>query len=179
MIRDTAAKRYARAAFEVALDRGALDRWSEDQRLIAAVMGDAEALALLANTKVPLAQRYRLLEGTLTGIDPQAMNLAKLLVAKGRAGLAPQIAEAYLGLVDEHRGIAHATVITAVPLSDVEREEVEKRLGELTGKQVIAHLEVEPGIVGGLVARVGDKVIDGSTHGRLLALKRSLAGQER
>jgi len=179
MIRDTAAKRYARAAFEVALERGTLDRWSDDLRLIAAVMGDAKALALLANTKVPLTERYRLLEATLAGIDPQAMNLARLLVAKGRAGLAPPIAEAYLGLVDEHRGIAHATVVTAVPLSDAERQAVEKRLGEMSGMQVIAHLEVEPDIVGGLVARIGDKVIDGSTRGKLLALRRSLAGQER
>jgi F-type H+-transporting ATPase subunit delta len=179
MIRDTAAKRYAQAAFEVALQRGTLDRWVEDLQLIAAVMGDASALALLSNTKVPLARRYRLLEATLTDIDPQAMNLAKLLVAKGRAGLAPQIAEAYRGLVDEHRGIAHATVVTAVPLSNAERKVVEEKLGEMTGKQVITHLEVEPDIVGGLVARIGDKVIDGSTRGKLLALRRSLAGQER
>ena len=81
--------------------------------------------------------------------------------------------------MDEHRGIAHATVVTAVPLSDAEREAVEKRLGEMSGMQVIAHMEVEPEIVGGLVARIGDKVIDGSTRAKLLALKRSLAGQER
>src|SRR4030042_1337005 len=86
MIRDTAAKRYARAAFGVALECGTLDRWSDDLRLIAAVMGDAQALALLANTKVPLAERYRLLEATLSGIDAQAMNLALLLVANGRWG---------------------------------------------------------------------------------------------
>ena len=70
MIRDTAAKRYARAAFEVALEHGTLDRWSDDLRLIAAVAGDAEALAHLANTKVPLAQRYRLLEATLARSIP-------------------------------------------------------------------------------------------------------------
>jgi F-type H+-transporting ATPase subunit delta len=179
MIRDTAAKRYAQAAFEVALQRGTLDRWADDLQLVAAVASDASALALLANTKVPLAERYRLLEATLAGIDPLALNLAKLLVAKGRAGLAPQIAEAYRGLMDEHRGVAHATVVTAVPLSGAERQAVEEKLGEISGKQVIAHLEVEPSIVGGLVARIGDKVIDGSTRGKLLALRRSLAGQER
>ena len=179
MIRDTAAKRYARAAFEVALEHGTLDRWSEDLRLIAAVMGDAKALALLSNTKVPLAERYRLLETTLSGVEAKAMNLAKLLVAKGRAALAPQITEAYLGLVDDHRGIAHASVVTAVPLSDAERGVVEKRLSEISGMQVIAHTEVDPAIVGGLVARIGDKVVDGSTRGRLMALRRSLAGQER
>jgi F-type H+-transporting ATPase subunit delta len=179
MIRDVAAKRYAQAAFEVALERGTLDRWANDLELITAVMGDDRVLALLVNTKVPLAERYRLLEATLEGIDPQAMNLAKLLVAKGRAGLAPQIAEAYRGLADEHAGVAHATVVTAVPLSDAERQAVEEKLGEMTGKKVIAHTEVEPSIVGGLVARIGDKVIDGSTHGKLLALRRSLVGQER
>jgi F-type H+-transporting ATPase subunit delta len=52
-------------------------------------------------------------------------------------------------------------------------------LGEVSGKQIIAHLEVDPDIVGGLVARIGDKVIDGSTRGKLLALRRSLTGQER
>ena len=121
MIRDTAAKRYARAAFEVALERGVLDRWSDDLRLIAAVMGDAKALALLANTKVPLTERYRLLEATLAGIDSQAMNLARLLVAKGRAALAPQIAEAYLGLVDAHRGLAPSPPGTARPPRGAER----------------------------------------------------------
>ncbi len=179
MIRDTAAKRYARAAFEVALEHGTLDRWSEDLQLIAAVMDDAKALALLSNTKVPLPERYRLLENTLSGVDAKSMNLAKLLVAKGRAALAPQITEAYLGLVDEHRGVAHASVVTAVPLDDAERGAVEKRLGEISGKQVIAHTEVDPNIIGGLVARIGDKVVDGSTRGKLMALRRSLAGQER
>ncbi len=178
MIRDTAAKRYARAAFEVALEHDALDRWAGDLRLIASVMGDDRAAAILLDTKVPLARRFRLLEATLEGIGPQAMNLAKLLVGKGRVSLAPQIAEAYDGLVDDHRGIAHATVATAVPLTDAERQVVEQRLGEYTGKKVITHLEVEPAIIGGLVARIGDKVIDGSTRGKLLALKRSLEGQE-
>jgi F-type H+-transporting ATPase subunit delta len=179
MIRDTAAKRYAQAAFEIARDRDSLEQWVADLALVAQVMADPQAMAILSSTKVALADRHRLLEGILEGIDPLVMNLAKLLVAKGRVGIASQVAEAYRDLVDEHSGVAHASVVTAVPLTEPERRAVEERLSRITGKKVVAHLEVEPEIVGGLVARVGDRLIDGSTRSRLLALKRNLAGQER
>jgi len=178
MIRDTAAKRYAQAAFEIARERNSLEKWAADLGLVAVAMADPQAAAMLGSTKLALADRYRVLEAVLAGIDPLVMNLAKLLVAKGRVDVAPQVAEAYRDLVDEHSGVAHARVVTAVPLADAEQRAVEKRLSQITGKKVIAHLEVEPAILGGLVARVGDRLIDGSTRSRLLALKRSLEGQE-
>jgi F-type H+-transporting ATPase subunit delta len=178
MIRDTAAKRYAQAAFEIARDRNSLEKWSADLALVALAMADPQAAAILSSTKLALADRYRLLEAVLAGIDPLVMNLAKLLVAKGRVDVASQVAEAYRDLVDEHSGVAHAAVVTAVPLADAEQRAVEKRLSQITGKKVIAHLEVDPAILGGLVARVGDRLIDGSTHSKLLALKRTLEGQE-
>jgi F-type H+-transporting ATPase subunit delta len=178
MIRDTVAKRYAQAAFEIARGRGSLEEWTKDLALVAMVMADPQVAAVLSSAKQALADRYRLLEAILEGIDPLVMNLAKLLVAKGRVGIASQIAEAYRDLVDEHTGVAHARVLTAVPLADAERQAVEEKLSQITGKKVIAHLEVEPAIVGGLVARVGDRLIDGSTRSKLLALKKALAGQE-
>jgi F-type H+-transporting ATPase subunit delta len=178
MIRDTVAKRYAQAAFEIARGRNSLEEWSKDLALVAQVMADHQAAAVLSSTKQALADRYRLLEAVLEEIDPLVMNLAKLLVAKGRVGIAPQVAEAYRDLVDEHIGVAHARVVTAVPLADAERQAVEERLSQITGKKVIVHPEVEPAIVGGLVARVGDRLIDGSTRSKLLALKRTLEGRE-
>jgi F-type H+-transporting ATPase subunit delta len=179
MIRDTVAKRYAQAAFEIARGRNTLEQWATDLALVGTVMTDPQAAAILSSTKVALADRYSLLEAILEGIDPLVMNLARLLVAKGRVGIASQVAEAYRDLVDEHSGIAHARVVTAVPLADAERRAVEERLSQMTGRRVIAHLEVEPAIVGGLVARVGDRLIDGSTRSKLLALKGALEGQER
>jgi F-type H+-transporting ATPase subunit delta len=178
MIRDTAAKRYAQAAFEIARERNSLEKWSADLGLVVLAMADPQAAAILSSTKLALVDRYRLLEAILVGIDPLVMNLAKLLVAKGRVDVAPQVVEAYRDLVDEHSGVAHARVVTAVPLADAEQRAVEKRLSQITGKKVIAHLEVEPAILGGLVARVGDRLIDGSTRSKLLALKRTLEGQE-
>jgi F-type H+-transporting ATPase subunit delta len=95
-------------------------------------------------------------------------------VHRGRTALAPQVAEAFQELVDAERGIAHAVVTTAVPLSEGEREAVAKRLGEIAGRQVLVETEVDVGIIGGLIARIGDKLIDGSTRSQLAALRRRL-----
>ena len=179
MIRESVAKRYAQAAFEIARDRGTLDEWAADLDVLATVMATPQASAFLGDTRTALSERHRFLEKTLEGVDPLVLNLAKLLVAKGRVSIGPQVVEAYGSLVDEHRGVSQAEVTTAVPLSDEEKRAVEERLSELTGTKVIARLEVEPEIVGGLLARVGDCLIDGSTRGKLLALRRTLAGQER
>jgi F-type H+-transporting ATPase subunit delta len=80
----------------------------------------------------------------------------------------------YGRLVDEHRGIAHAEVATAVPLEPEEKDKLVRRLGDLVGREIVLTTRVDPAIIGGLVARVGDKLIDGSTKSRLLALRESL-----
>lgn len=174
MIREIAARRYAEAAFQIARDEGAEERWSDDLVLMAALFSDPQAQAVMQEASIPLQGKLELVERTMQSADPLVLNLARLLVTRGRTALAPQIAEAYRELIDAERGIAHATVTTAVPLSDADRATVEARLGEITGKKVVVDTEVDEAIIGGLVARVGDKLIDGSTRSRLAALKRRL-----
>ncbi|MBI1886691.1 MAG: ATP synthase F1 subunit delta [Chloroflexi bacterium] len=174
MIREVAAKRYAEAAFEIARGQGQLEEWSVALGLMARVLGDPEVVAVMESARVAASDKLRLVERTLEGIEPLALNLARLLVARGRSGLAPQVAEAFQELVDEERGIAHALVTAAVPLTDGEKRAVVDKLGEVTGKQVLLEAQVDDGIIGGLVARVGDRLIDGSTRSKLLALKRQL-----
>jgi F-type H+-transporting ATPase subunit delta len=103
----------------------------------------------------------------------------RLLGSKGRLELLPQIAEAFQEFVDERRGIAHARVVTAVPLNDDEQRALAERLSQLTGKTVDLRLYHDESILGGLVARIGDRLIDGSTKSKLIALKRRLAGAAR
>jgi F-type H+-transporting ATPase subunit delta len=76
--------------------------------------------------------------------------------------------------VDAERGIAHAAVTTAVPLSEAEARAVAERLSEISNRQVVVERLVDEGIIGGLIARIGDKLIDGSTRSQLAALKRRL-----
>lgn len=174
-----AARRYGEAAFELALERGELDRWADDLRALAQVLAEPGAVAFFESARVPEAEKERVLEQVLEGIGPLAWNLVRLLVSRGRLGLTPQIALAFQELVDEHRGVAHAVVSTAVPLTAPQVEAVAARLGDLTGKQVVVEAQEEPGIIGGLVARIGDRLIDGSTRGKLESLKRELEGTVR
>jgi F-type H+-transporting ATPase subunit delta len=176
---EVAARRYAQAAFDIAREKGELDRWAEDVQAIADLVAQPGVADVLASSRVPFDAKARLLRSGLPDVGSLAMNLAQLLAEKGRIVLAGQVREEYQRLMDEHRGVAQAVVLSAVPLSDDERRAVARRLHDLTGKEIVLETQVEPEILGGLVARVGDRLIDGSTRGRLLALKESLVGDHR
>ena len=173
--RAASARRYAEAVFEIASESGTLDNWSADLATIADFASEHDVAGLLASNRVPREQKLRLLDAGLKAhISPLAMNLVRLLDDRGKMHLARQIQEAYQEMADERRGVAHATVTTAVPLSEDERRAIAQRLSAITGKQVEVTAVVDDRIIGGLVARIGDELIDGSTRTRLLALKRRL-----
>ena len=174
MIRQIAARRYAEAAFQIAREQKSEERWSRGLELMAALFSDPQAQAIMADARIALAEKLGLTERTLADADPLVLNLTRLLVQRGRTSLGPEIAQAFQELLDEQMGIAHALVTTAVPLSDDERKAVAEKLGEITGKQVAVETRVDESIIGGLVARIGDRLIDGSTRSKLQALKRQL-----
>jgi F-type H+-transporting ATPase subunit delta len=171
------ARRYAEAIFALASDSGAFEQWAGDLATIAEFVSERDVAQVLGSGRVPAGEKLRLLEAGLAGrVSPLAMNLVKLLNQRGRLHLAPEIRARFQEMVDEKRGVAHAVVTTAVPLSDDERRAVEARLSQITGKQVDVTPVVDPAIIGGVVARIGDQLIDGSTRTRLVALKRRLEG---
>ncbi len=179
MQRDPAAKRYAQAAFELARDKGQLDAWERDLRALRDALQAAGALAFLSNVRVPAPAKEEFLRRVMEQPELLVWNFVRLLTDRNRLALLPQIIEWFCELVDAERGIAHAGVTTAVPMSDGERGAVASRLSELTGKQVQIEASEDPEILGGLVARIGDMLIDGSTKTKLIALKRQLAGSTR
>ncbi len=172
--RELAAKRYAQAAFDLAKSMGTVDQWADDLGLTAVVMGDPEINGLLGSTRMPQPAKHRLLEQTLIGVSPLALNFANLLVSKGRSEIIGHVLEEYQRLLEEEKGIAHAVVTTAVPLSDEDRAAVTQKLSDITGQQVSVNTKVNPDIIGGLVARIGDTLIDGSVRSRLESLRRNL-----
>jgi len=175
----SAARRYADAVFEIAESEARLDEWEQELLLLSGIFSSAGAVSWLTNPRVPATEKDALIERGLASASEQARNLARLLVMRGRAVLAESILEAYRARLDEVRGISHAVVTTAVPLSDQDRTAVEQRLTGMTGRQVKMETSVDPSIIGGIVVRMGDKLIDGSTRARLIELKRRLAGTER
>jgi F-type H+-transporting ATPase subunit delta len=91
-------------------------------------------------------------------------------------GLLGEIAEEYQRLLDSYRGIEPAEVITAVLLEDEDKRKLEEQLSDIAGKKVIIYPKVDPVLVGGIVARFGGKLLDGSTRSRLEALKKEIGG---
>ncbi len=170
-----AAKRYAQAAFAIARDGNAIAAWRSELNDIAEVLSESGLAPVLADPKVAIEQRLSLVERTLD-ISPLALNLAKLLVQKGRSLDARSVADAFGRMADEHEGIAHAEVTTAVELSAGKLAEIEKQLSTQVGKTVKATSKVDPSILGGVVVRVGDQLVDGSVKTRLKRLRRELEG---
>ena len=179
MLRDPAAKRYAQAAFELARDHQELDAWERDLRNLRDVLAVPGTLAFVASRQADAEAKLGFLQRAAGQPAPLVWNLERLLAAKGRLALLPQIAEHFQGLLDDERGVAHAHVATAVPLADDERRALAQRLSELTGKRVDVEVHEVPEMLGGLIARIGDRLIDGSTRSKLIALKRRLAGGTR
>jgi F-type H+-transporting ATPase subunit delta len=170
-----AGKRYAQAVFSIASEQGTIAAWRQDLEDIAQVLAESDASALLADARRPVEQRQQLVERILD-VQPLALNLAKLLVAKGRSLEARAVADAFKRLADEHEGIADAQVTSAVPHTPAEVTSLEQRLGTSLNARVNVTTQVDPSIVGGLVVRVGDRIIDGSIRTRLRVLRRELVG---
>lgn len=170
-----AAKRYAQAAFAIARDGDAIAQWRADLDDVAAVLADSDAAGWFAAPRVPVGDRQAAAERALD-VGPLALNLARLLIAKGRTPEAREIADAFSRLADEHEGLAQAEITTAVPLRDDQVAAMEQRLGEALGKQITATAAVDSDIIGGVVLRIDDHLIDGSVRTRLRRLRQELSG---
>ena len=174
MPRVSSGKRYAQAAFELALEKGELENWQADLRKVAAKVTDAKLMGLLENPKLPFDTKKRLLEEQLGKVIPLVLNLACLLMSRGRLRIIGNVSRQYERLLDAHNGIEHAEVATAVPLDEEDKARLASRLGEMVGQKIIIDAQTDPAIVGGFRARIGDMLIDGSVHNTLESLRKSL-----
>jgi len=168
------ARRHAEAAFLIALESGKLEQWQADLEYIKHTLSIIELKALLQNPKIPFDNKASMLQDTLGEIQPLAMNLAQLLVLKSRLGIIDELVAEYNHLVDNYHGKEHAMVYTAIPIDDVIIEKIKSGITEMTGKEIILTTKIDPDIIGGMVIRIGDKVIDGSIRSKVQQLKRNL-----
>jgi F-type H+-transporting ATPase subunit delta len=175
MSRVSSSKRYAQAAFELAFEKNELEGWQEDLAKIAALTEDEELMALLQNPRLSFQAKKDFLQERLGKIHPLAFNLALLLVSKERLNVSGDILRQYKGLLDAHQGIERARVTTAFPLGDEEREAISRRLGKIVDRKVVVEAQVDSSIIGGFIARIGDKLIDGSIRQKLETLRKNLA----
>jgi F-type H+-transporting ATPase subunit delta len=174
-----AAKRYTQAVFSLAREKGNFDAWLSDLAILNALVRDERAAAYMASPNVSAADKQRLLDAALERSQPEVRNLARLLLERQRIGIVPEMFEAFQELVLDAQGIAIADVTTAVPLDESGQAAVRQRLSALVGRDVQLRLKVDPEIIGGIIARIGDQLIDGSVINQLRRLRTRLAVEGR
>lgn len=173
--RDTAPRRYAEAAFEVALRDGTVETWRRELDLAADTLATGELAVVLANPATPLDQRVAAADRIFAGLTRQVRNLVLILVRRRRIEQLPRVAAEFARLDDKRNGLTHATATSAAPLGPDEVRAITARLEELTGGRVVLETGVDADLLGGVVVRVGDRLIDGSVRGRLERLRNQLA----
>ena len=172
--RDVAGRRYASAVLEIARSQGNLDSWVEAIEGLESLTSRPEFVAALQADGMTDEKFQAIVRRVLPNATPAQLNLFRLLRRKSRLGLGPDIASFFRELMDAERGIARATVTSAVELDAERQAQLERRLAEQTGKHVTVETQVDPSILGGLIVRIGDRLIDGSTRTRLRALRSQL-----
>lgn len=173
--RDVAGRRYALAVLDLARERGALDHWVEAIDGLDGLTAQPQYVSALQRDGLTDAQFQSIVRQVVPGIDVVEMNLFRLLRRKKRLVLGPSIASFFRELRDEELGIVRATVRTAVPLDEAQRARITDQLSRAAGGgRVELESEVDPALIAGVVIRVGDRLIDGSTRTRLRRLRRVL-----
>ncbi len=172
--RETAARRYAEAAFQIGRADGTLDDWERDLATISELLANDEVRRIVQHPVIPYAAKERVLQRVATGIRPDVLSLVLLMIRRGRPrGIEPMIGH-FGVLLRAERGIVLAEVRTALPLEDEQRRAVTERLGELTGETVEMNEVVDESLIGGIAVRIGDRLYDASVRNRLERLRARL-----
>jgi F-type H+-transporting ATPase subunit delta len=175
----TIAKNYAEALLDLAQKDGDLAKWGRliDQ-MADAINSDVKVASFLASPRIAAGEKNRLLASALEGQVPQTfLRFLQALVKNRRQLLIPQVATEYHALVDVVENRVHAAVTVAKPASEADQKVIAERLSKVVGKTVVPHFYVNPAVLGGLVVRVGDTVLDGSVRRRLARLKSQMLGR--
>jgi F-type H+-transporting ATPase subunit delta len=174
--RTTTARRYAEAAFEIAERDKTTEQWLDQLERIAAALSDETVVRRLEDPQVPFEQRHAAFRSLFADdMLPGVYNLLGVVLRRRRLESMSDIAREYRRLYNRREGIFEAVATSAAELDDDEVSALRARLEKMTGGRVDLSLKVDPGLLGGIQIRLGDKLIDGSARGRLERLRSQLA----
>jgi len=178
MARGAAGRRYAKALFQLATEAGQVAQVRGDLDALAALLVASPELAgVLLQPLRPVAERRRVLEAVAERMGAGALlrHFYQVLIAHRRLVDIEAIRAEFSRLADEQAGLRRAQVRTARPLTDSQLERLRRALAARIGQDVELEVEVDPELLGGLVAQVGDLLLDGSVRTQLRQLRSSLA----
>lgn len=172
------ARNYAEALLTIARQESAVDRYGELLDALAGVVSTNPGIhGVLLSPRVRKSAKKELLTSALSGVAPAGfVRFLHSVVQRGRQGMLPSMAEAYQGLADRHFNRVHASVTTARAAESSLQQTITERLTRAVGKTVLPNFRTDPLILGGVVVRVGERVLDGSVRRRLQVLRSRMLG---
>lgn len=170
-------KIYAQALFDVAIERNKLDEFAEELKFVNNIFQENPELYRLYKTpRIDSNEKKKIIAQIFEGgTSEEVMSLLKILLDKGRASSFEDIVKDYKRLANAHNNIIEAVAITAIPMPEEEKSALENKLSNLTGKMIRLENKIDNSILGGILVRIGDKVIDGTIQGRLNELQENLS----
>ena len=175
------ARRYAKALFSLGKEQNKYEAYNGALSAIAALYEESPEVGdSLTNPLYPLEARQKIMAkvAELVQADTMLAAFLNLLVEKHRAAILPDIAQEMQVMVDSEQGISHGSVVSAVALDTALLEKIQLTLEKITGNKVLLETEVDASIIGGIIAKVGDLVLDGSIKTQLNGLKESIKGRD-
>ena len=171
-----AAGRYTQALLDLALEQKNLDAIKDDMMVVTQICAESRDLELMLQSPIIKADKKSAVLNGVFGknVSDLSMGFITLITQKGREAIIPAIANAFLALYKEHKGIVQADITTAVELSKEQRESLKKTLAGL-GNEIEINEIVDPSIIGGLKINVGDQRVDASVQRKLNDLKIDLS----
>ena len=171
------ARRYAKALMLIGKEDGQAETYREELAGIAGLMAENRDLEqAVGNPLYDASGRKKVLEALIekAGVSTAIKSFLLLLFDKGRIGFLGDINDYYQKLADELKGVARANLVSAVELPSETVEKIRAALCAKTGKEVILEVDQDPGLIGGIVTRIGDLVLDGSIKTQLLNMRETL-----
>ncbi|WP_442602559.1 F0F1 ATP synthase subunit delta [Paenibacillus sp. KN14-4R] len=173
------AKRYARALFEVAKDKGIIAQVQDElEAVVESFQQNKEFMQILSQPNIDVTKKTALLAAVFEGkVSEVVLNTLQLLVTRGREEILNSMLVDYVKIANDALGRANATVYTPFVITAAQEQEIADQFSRITGKTVHVQSVIKPELLGGIQVRIGDRLYDGSLSGKLNRLQKSLKSQ--
>ena len=172
----TSARRYAQAAFSIASEKNEIDRWLSELSIVTNILNNDECLTFFDAEQVPIDVKLDGIKKLFSKNTSLVQNLISLMVVRKDISNFMEVNNIFVSMSDEFKGVVRVNITTAVPINKEDLEQIVKKLENKENKKIIIDKKIDKNILGGIVVRIGDKLIDGSTKNKIDLLSEKLIG---
>ena len=172
----TSARRYSQAAFSIASEKDEIDKWLSEMEGATAILSDNDCIAFFDAEQIPIDVKLEGVKKLFSKNIGLIQNLISLMITRKDISKFLEVSNIFISMADEYKGIVKVDITTAVPIAKVNLEKITKKIENIENKKVVINKNVDKNILGGIVIRIGDKLIDGSTKNKINLLSEQLIG---